>query len=77
MDLEDRQQPAFAWRCLNRYLEISGDYAGIAVVSNWGAGVSDELISEDDIAETLREPMTRVRALIRAVSTTLAEQERT
>lgn len=47
--------------------ELGLDYAGIAVVSNWGAGVSDELISEDDIAETLREPMGRVRAIINAL----------
>jgi len=47
--------------------ELGLDYAGIAVVSNWGAGVGDDLISEDDIAETLREPMTRVRALVKAL----------
>ena len=47
--------------------ELGLDYAGVAVVSNWGAGVSDDLISEDDIAETLREPMSRVRALIDAL----------
>ena len=58
---------------LARELEL--DYAGIAVVSNWGAGVSDELISEDDIAETLREPMIRVRKLLRAVIETLAAQD--
>ena len=50
--------------------ELGLDYAGLAVVSNWGAGVSDELLSEDDIAETLEEPMMRVRTLLR----TLAEQ---
>jgi len=33
MDLEDRQQPAFAWRCLNRYLELTGDYAGVTVLN--------------------------------------------
>jgi purine nucleoside phosphorylase len=55
--------------------ELGLDYAGIAVVSNWGAGVSGGLISEEDIAETLKEPMTRVRALIDALITTLAEQE--
>jgi len=59
---------------LARELEL--DYAGIAVVSNWGAGVSDELISEEDIAETLKEPMTRVRALLRALIKTLAAQGR-
>jgi 5'-methylthioinosine phosphorylase len=53
--------------------ELGLDYAGIAVVSNWGAGVSDELLSEDDIAETLREPMTRVRKLLRALVRQLTE----
>lgn len=54
--------------------ELGLDFAGIAVVSNWGAGVSGALISEDDIAETLKEPMARVRALLRALISTLAEQ---
>lgn len=53
--------------------ELGLDYAGIAVVSNWGAGVSDERLSEDDIAETLREPMARVRRLIAALAGALAE----
>jgi 5'-methylthioinosine phosphorylase len=52
--------------------ELGIDYAGIAVVSNWGAGVSDERLSEDDIAETLREPMARVRRLIGALAEILA-----
>jgi len=47
--------------------ELGLDYAGLAVVSNWGAGVSDELLSEDDIAETLKEPMMRVRTLLRTL----------
>jgi len=34
--------------------EIGLDYAGLAVVANWGAGVTGELLSEDDIAETLK-----------------------
>lgn len=55
--------------------ELGLDFAGIAVVSNWGAGVSGQLISEEDIAETLREPMTRVRALVRALITTLSQKE--
>ena len=45
--------------------ELGLDYAGIAVVSNWAAGVSGELLSEDDIAETLKEPMVRVRSILR------------
>lgn len=32
MDLEDRGQRALAWRFLNRYLEATGDYAGIPVL---------------------------------------------
>ena len=47
--------------------ELGIDYAGLAVVSNWAAGVHDELISEEDIAETLKEPMTRVRKLLAAL----------
>ena len=55
--------------------ELGLDYAGIAVVSNWGAGVGDDLISEDDIAETLREPMSRVRALLKALVQTLSNSD--
>ena len=47
--------------------ELGLDYAGLAVVSNWGAGVHGELISEEDIAETLKEPMARVRAILDAL----------
>jgi len=54
--------------------EIGLDYAGVAVVSNWGAGVSDELISEDDIARTLSEPMIRVRKLLRALLDHLSDK---
>lgn len=32
MDLQDRQQPHFAQRFLDRYLQASGDYAGLAVL---------------------------------------------
>ena len=39
--------------------ELGLDFAGIAVVSNWGAGVSDKLISEEDIAEARREMWAR------------------
>lgn len=51
--------------CLAR--ECGLDYAGIGVVSNWGAGVVGGTISEDDIAATLRDPMERVRTLIQGV----------
>lgn len=53
--------------------ELGLDYAGIAVVSNWGAGVRGETISEEDIAETLVEPMSRVRALLRGLVNLIAE----
>ena len=52
--------------------ELGLDYAGIAVVSNWGAGVTGETISEDDIAETLKEPMARVRRIIEQLCQDLA-----
>lgn len=55
--------------------ELGLDYAGVAVVSNWGAGIGDDLISEDDIAETLREPMGRVRTLLRALVQTLSNSD--
>lgn len=47
--------------------ELALDYAGIGVVSNWGAGVVRGTISEADIAETLKKPMARVRDLIEGV----------
>jgi 5'-methylthioinosine phosphorylase len=55
--------------------ELGLDYAGLAVVSNWGAGVSDELLSEDDIAATLREPMGRVRELVAVLGQQLLANE--
>ena len=48
--------------------ELGLDYAGLAVVSNFGAGITGESLSEDDIAETLREPMQRVRSLVSALA---------
>ena len=53
--------------------EIGLDYAGLAVVANWGAGVTGELLSEDDIAETLKEPMMGVRRLLNALLKVLQE----
>ena len=47
--------------------ELGLDYAGLAVISNWGAGVTPEPLSEDDSAETLQEPMLRVSALVLAL----------
>jgi len=55
--------------------ELGVDYAGVAVVSNWAAGVAGEHISEDAIAETLREPMGRVRRLVTALAEDLAKQD--
>ncbi len=52
--------------------ELSMDYAGLAVISNWGAGVLDAPLSEEDIAETLREPMARVRRLVSALTERMA-----
>ena len=31
-DLENRSRPDFAWRGLNRYLEVTGDYEGVALL---------------------------------------------
>jgi 5'-methylthioinosine phosphorylase len=55
--------------------ELGVDYAGVAVVSNWAAGVAGEHISEDDIAATLREPMGRVRRLVAALAERFANGE--
>jgi 5'-methylthioinosine phosphorylase len=53
--------------------ELGLDYAGIGVVSNWAAGVTADRLSEEDIAATLREPMGRVRRLVAALTSILAE----
>jgi len=53
--------------------ELGLDYAGLAVVSNWGAGIGDALLSEADIAATLREPMARVRRIVTALARQLAD----
>jgi purine nucleoside phosphorylase len=52
--------------------ELGLDYAGLAVVSNHAAGITGDLLSEDDIAETLREPMQRVRSVIQSLVRLLA-----
>ncbi len=52
--------------------ELGVDYAGLAVVSNFGAGIKDQPLSEENIAETLQEPMQRVRQLVQAVAQKLA-----
>lgn len=53
--------------------ELGLDYAGIAVVSNYGAGITAEALSEENFAETLREPMQRVRRLVQALTEHLRE----
>lgn len=55
--------------------ELGLDCSAIAVVSNWGAGVTDALISEKDIAQMLTRPMKRVRLLVDAVLDVLAAGE--
>jgi 5'-methylthioinosine phosphorylase len=52
--------------------ELGLDYAGIAVISNYAAGITGQPLSEEDIAAALREPMQRVRRLIRALAERLA-----
>ncbi len=54
--------------------ELGMDYAGLAVVSNWGAGVTPDPLSEDNIAETLREPMIRVKLLLCSLLKSLEKQ---
>ncbi len=54
--------------------ELGLDYAGLAVVSNFAAGILDQPLSEDRIAETLLEPMQRVRDLVQALALRLAQQ---
>jgi 5'-methylthioinosine phosphorylase len=54
--------------------ELGLDYAGLAVVSNWGAGVHDARhLSAEDFAAFLREPMARARRLVAAVTGLLAK----
>lgn len=55
--------------------ELGLDFAGLAVVSNWGAGVGGMSLSEEDIARTLLEPMDRVRRLVDALALDLAKTQ--
>lgn len=57
--------------------ELGLEYAGVAVVSNWGAGVKSRRLSEDHIAETLQEPMQRLQRLVSVLVETLANGEHT
>jgi 5'-methylthioinosine phosphorylase len=52
--------------------ELGLDYAGLAVISIYGAGITGQNLSEDDIADTLREPMQHVRNLVQAVISRLS-----
>ena len=52
--------------------ELGLDYAGVAVVANWAAGFTGERLSEEDIAATLRGPMSRVRRIVEALVRRLA-----
>jgi 5'-methylthioinosine phosphorylase len=53
--------------------ELGLDYAGLCVVSNWGAGVCGEHLSAEEFAAALSEPMARVRRLVAAVAGLLAK----
>lgn len=53
--------------------ELGLDFAGLAVVSNFAAGILDQPLSEENIAETLQEPMQRVRSLVQALAQRLAQ----
>jgi purine nucleoside phosphorylase len=53
--------------------ELGLDYAGLAVVSNWGAGVRGAHLSAEEFAAALSEPMARVRRLVAAVAGLLAK----
>lgn len=54
--------------------ELGVDYAGLAVISNYAAGVTAELLSEENIAATLKEPMQRVRRLVESLVQVLHQQ---
>jgi len=53
--------------------ELALDYAGLAVVSNFAAGILNQPLSEEHINETLREPMQRVRSLVRALAQRMSQ----
>ena len=44
--------------------EMQMDYAAIHAVANWGAGISDEPISEDKIDQTLEGAMQDLRGIV-------------
>lgn len=53
--------------------ELGLDYAGLGVISNWGAGVRGEHLAADAFAASLHEPMARVRRLVGAVAELLSK----
>ncbi|RPH95448.1 MAG: S-methyl-5'-thioinosine phosphorylase [Lysobacterales bacterium] len=53
--------------------ELGLDYAGLGVISNWGAGVRGEHLAADAFAASLHEPMARVRRLVAAVAELLSK----
>ncbi|MDH5178414.1 MAG: AAA family ATPase [Gammaproteobacteria bacterium] len=62
MDLEDRLQAPLARRFLNRYLELSGDYAGVAVLDYYKvyramvrAKVAAIRLAQQDVSESDRQ----------------------
>ena len=48
--------------------ELGLDYAGLAVVSNYAAGITGEPLSEAEIVAALAEPMQTVRLLVEALT---------
>lgn len=53
--------------------ELGLDYAGLCVVSNWGAGIRGGHLAAEAFAASLQEPMARVRRLVAAVAGLLAQ----
>jgi 5'-deoxy-5'-methylthioadenosine phosphorylase len=51
--------------CLARELEM--DYATLAVVANWAAGISDKPLTMDDIGDTMAAGIDSVRSVINGV----------
>lgn len=66
MDLEDRGRPDLAWRLLNRYLESTGDYEGVALLPFYlgyramvRAKVAAVRLQQDDVGEEEKESLHR------------------
>jgi len=54
--------------------ELGLDFAGLAVVSNYAAGIESESLSEAEIVAALVEPMQRVRLLVQALAERLGSR---